>query len=91
LTNFRITPPHIVLEETQRLASERGLRVTGSELIGMIPYQALLEAGIFYLSQQGRSTAIPVMDILETAVNSMGLRDVQPFDIRAKVLGLPSL
>jgi glutamate formiminotransferase / formiminotetrahydrofolate cyclodeaminase len=89
LTNFKVTPPHAVLEETRKLASERGLSVTGSELVGMIPYQALLEAGKFYLNRQGRSTEIPAMEILETAVHAMGLNDVQPFDIRAKVLGLP--
>ena len=90
LTNFKITPPHVVLEEARRLAAERGLSVTGSELVGMIPYQALLEAGKFYLSRQGRSTDVPVMEILETAVQAMGLNDVQPFDIRKKVLGLPA-
>jgi glutamate formiminotransferase / formiminotetrahydrofolate cyclodeaminase len=90
LTNFRITPPHVVLEETKRFAAERGLSVTGSELIGLIPYQALLEAGKFYRDRQGLSNDVPAMDILETAVEAMGLRDVRPFDIRAKVLGLPS-
>ena len=68
----------------------RGFSVTGSELVGMIPYKALLEAGIFYLNRQGRSAEIPAMEILETAVLAMGLNDVQPFDIRKKVLGLPA-
>jgi glutamate formiminotransferase/formiminotetrahydrofolate cyclodeaminase len=89
LTNFRVTPPHLVLEEARRLAADRGLVVTGSEVIGMIPFAALLEAGRFYLRRQGRSEHVPTADILETAVFSMGLGDVQPFDIARKVIGLP--
>ena len=80
----------MVLEEARRLAAERGLAVTGSEVVGVIPYRALLEAGKFYLRRQGASCGIPVGDILETAVFSMGLGDVQPFDIEKKVLGLPA-
>jgi glutamate formiminotransferase / formiminotetrahydrofolate cyclodeaminase len=89
LTNFRITPPHLVLEAARKLAAERGLVVTGSEIVGMIPYAALLEAGKYYLQRQGASTEIPPLDILETAVFSMGLNDVQPFAIGDKVIGLP--
>jgi glutamate formiminotransferase/formiminotetrahydrofolate cyclodeaminase len=89
LTNFRITPPHLVLEEARKLAAERGLIVTGSEIVGMIPYAALLEAGKYYLQKQGDSTDIPLLDILETAVFSLGLNDVQPFEIGDKVIGLP--
>ena len=89
LTNYRVTPPHVVLEEARRLAADRGLVVTGSEVVGMIPFAALLEAGRFYLRRQGRSEHVPTSDILETAVCSMGLGDVQPFDIAKKVIGLP--
>ena len=89
LTNFRVTPPHLVLEESRKLAAQRGLIVTGSEIVGMIPYAALLEAGRYYLQKQGVSTEIPIVDILETAVFSMGLCDVQPFEIDKKVIGLP--
>mgnify|MGYP001035702806 FL=1 len=89
LTNYRVTPPHLVLEEVRKLAAERGLVVTGSEVVGLIPFQALVEAGKFYLKRQGKSPHVPVPDILESAVYSMGLRDVQPFDIRKKVIGLP--
>jgi glutamate formiminotransferase/formiminotetrahydrofolate cyclodeaminase len=88
LTNFRVTPPHLVLEEARKLAAERGLIVTGSEIVGMIPYAALLEAGKFYLQKQGASTDAPIHEILETAVFSMGLDDVQPFEIEKKVIGL---
>ena len=90
LTNYKVTPPHVVLEEARRLAAQRGLVVTGSEVVGMIPYNALLESGRFYLKRQGRSPFIPARDILEAAVFSLGLSDVQPFDIDKKVIGLPT-
>ncbi len=89
LTNYNVTPPHLVLEEARRLAAARGLVVTGSEVVGLIPYPALLEAGRFYLRAQGKSPFVPIPDILQAAVFSMGLADVSPFDIRAKVIGLP--
>ncbi len=89
LTNYKVTPPHLVLEEARRLATARGLVVTGSEVVGLIPYPALLEAGRYYLRAQGKSPFIPIPDILATAVHSMGLSDVSPFDIKAKVIGLP--
>jgi glutamate formiminotransferase/formiminotetrahydrofolate cyclodeaminase len=89
LTNYRITPPHLVLEEARRLAAERGLVVTGSEVVGMIPYRAMLEAGRFYLEKQGASAGVPNADLLEAAVFSLGLNDVQPFSLEKKVIGLP--
>ena len=89
LTNYKITSTHHVLEETRKLAAERGLVVTGSEIVGMIPYPALLETGKFYLKKQGRSAGIPITDILNTAVQSLGLKDVSDFNIEERVLGLP--
>jgi len=89
LTNYKITPPHIVLEEVRKLAAERGLVVTGSEIVGLIPFEAILQAGKFYLKQQGKSTGIPVEDIIETAIYSMGLNDVSPFNPTEKIIGLP--
>jgi len=89
LTSYKVTPPHLVLEEARRLAALRGLVVTGSEVVGLIPYPALLEAGRYYLKAQGKSPCVPIPDVLQTAVFSMGLSDVQPFDIRRKVIGLP--
>ena len=89
LTNYKVTSTHHVLEETRKLAAERGLVVTGSEIVGMIPYPALLETGKFYLRKQGRSTGIPIKDILNTAVQSLGLNDVSDFNIEERVLGLP--
>ncbi len=63
--------------------------VTGSEIVGMVPFPALLETGKYYLRKQGRSTGIPIKNILETAVQSLGLKDVAKFDIEERVLGLP--
>ncbi len=90
LTDFHVTPPHLVLEEVRRLAVERGLVVTGSEIVGLIPFQALLEAGHYYLRAQGKTPGVPVIDALSTAVYSMGLGDIAPFDVTTKVLGMPS-
>jgi len=89
LTNYKITSMHHVLEEARQLAAHRGLVVTGSEIVGMVPYPALLESGKYYLRKQHRSTGIPARDILETAVQSLGLRDISEFDIDKRVLGLP--
>lgn len=89
LTDYKVTPPHLVLEEARRLAAQRGLVVTGSEVVGLIPYPALLEAGRYYLRAQGKSPHVPIPDLLQTAVFSMGLADIAPFDLARKVIGLP--
>jgi len=89
LTDYKVTPPQAVLEATRRMAADRGLVVTGSEIVGLVPFQALFNAGRFYLKQQGKSPFVPVPDVLENAVFSMGLADVAPFEIEKKVLGLP--
>ena len=89
LTNYKITSMHDVLEATRKLAAERGIVVTGSEIVGMVPYPALLETGKYYLRKQGRSTGIPKQDILEIAVQSLGLKDISDFVIENRVLGLP--
>ncbi|MCK5879506.1 MAG: glutamate formimidoyltransferase [Holophagae bacterium] len=91
LTNYKITAPHEVLEATRNLAADRGLVVTGSEVVGLIPYNALLQSGVYYLEKQGKSAGIPIDDILQTAVDSMGLNDVSPFHIHEKVLGYPDM
>jgi glutamate formiminotransferase / formiminotetrahydrofolate cyclodeaminase len=89
LTNYKITSMHNVLEATRKIATERGIVITGSEVVGMVPYPALLETGKYYLRKQGRSTGIPIRDILEVAVQSLGLSDVSDFNIDERVLGLP--
>jgi glutamate formiminotransferase / formiminotetrahydrofolate cyclodeaminase len=89
LTDYNITSVQDVLEATRTLATERGLVVTGSEIVGMVPYPALLETGKYYLRKQGRAVGIPIKDILNTAVQSLGLTDVADFNIEERVLGLP--
>ncbi len=89
LTDYKVTSMHHVLEEARKLAMERGLVVTGSEIVGLVPYPALLESGKYYLRNQHRSAGIPVKDILQTAVQSLGLEDVSEFKIEERVLGLP--
>jgi len=89
LTDWRTTSPVDVLEAARKLAAERGLVVTGSEIVGLIPFEALFAAGARYLEAQGRSAGVPVRDVLEAAVFGMGLNDVAPFDIAKKTIGLP--
>ncbi|MCB9897457.1 MAG: glutamate formimidoyltransferase [Planctomycetes bacterium] len=89
LTNYHVTPPHAVLQRCRELAAERGLVVTGSEVVGMIPFDALRQAGEHYLATQDSSRGVPVRDVLETAVQSLGLRDVGSFTLEQNVLGLP--
>ncbi|KAA3620482.1 MAG: glutamate formimidoyltransferase [Calditrichaeota bacterium] len=88
LTNYKITAAHDVLEAARRLAVERGIVVTGSEVVGVVPYDAMQKAGRFYLQQMQKSTGIPARDIVTTAVQAMGLNDVAEFDIDKKVIGL---
>ncbi|MDZ7290998.1 MAG: glutamate formimidoyltransferase [candidate division KSB1 bacterium] len=89
LTNYKISPAHLVLEEAREQARARGIVVTGSEIVGVVPYDAMLESGKFYLRRMQKSTGIPYRDVIEIAVQSMGLRDVAEFDIDKKVIGLP--
>ncbi|MFH1213946.1 MAG: glutamate formimidoyltransferase [Candidatus Neomarinimicrobiota bacterium] len=86
LTNYKVTPPHIVFEEIRRLAAAKGLRVTGSELVGLIPKEALLMAGRYYLRQQGHSEGVPESELIRLAVHSLGLNEIVPFDPRKKII-----
>lgn len=89
LTSYKQTSLHAVFDEARRLAAARGLVVTGSEIVGVVPMQALLDAGRHYLRMQGKPSAAPLMDVLRTAVMALGLGDAAPFDLEKKVLGLP--
>lgn len=89
LTNYKVTSMHHVFDKASQLADERGLRVTGSEIVGMVPFPALFETGKYYLRKQHRSAGIPIKDILNTAIQSLGLNDVSEFKIEERVLGLP--
>jgi glutamate formiminotransferase/formiminotetrahydrofolate cyclodeaminase len=86
LTNARITPPHLVFEAVRDLALKMGMRVTGSELVGLTPKAAMIEAGKYYLAKQGRCTGVPDRDIIEIAVMSLGLDELSPWDTDKKVI-----
>jgi glutamate formiminotransferase/formiminotetrahydrofolate cyclodeaminase len=85
-TNYKESTIHDVFDRACELAERRGVRVTGSELVGLIPLEALLMAGRHYLRKQHRTTGIPEADIVETAVQSLGLNDVAPFHPREKII-----
>jgi glutamate formiminotransferase/formiminotetrahydrofolate cyclodeaminase len=84
--NYKITPPHVVFDEAIKEAEKLGLRVTGSELVGLIPKEALLMAGRYYLTKQRKSPGVPEEDLIKTAVSSLGLDDVAPFDPQKKII-----
>ncbi|MBN1199021.1 MAG: glutamate formimidoyltransferase [Bacteroidales bacterium] len=86
LTNISITPVHIAFEETCDKARERGMRVTGSELVGLIPKKAMIDAGKYFLEKQNRSTGISEEEIIKIAVKSLGLDDLKPFNPKEKVI-----
>jgi len=86
LTNFNITSPHQAFDEVCMQAQNRGLRVTGSELVGLIPLSALINAGLHYLEKQGQSQGIPENDIIHIAIKSLGLDDLGPFDPKEKII-----
>jgi len=86
LTNIGITPMHLAFDESCKAAQERGLRVTGSELIGLIPLKALLDAADFYLIKQARSLGICESEKIKIAVKSLGLADLKPFNPNEKII-----
>jgi len=85
-TNYKISPPHLVFDEAIKQAEQIGLRVTGSELVGLIPKEALLLAGRHYIKKQGKSSGIPEEELIKTAVLSLGLNDITPFDTKKKII-----
>lgn len=86
LTDLSVTPVHAAFDEVCRKAEARGLRVTGSELIGMVPRETLLEAGRFYLRKQRRSTGVDDVELIKIAVKSLGLNDVTPFRPEERII-----
>jgi glutamate formiminotransferase/formiminotetrahydrofolate cyclodeaminase len=85
-TNYKITPPHIVFDEVRKQAEKLGLRATGCELVGLIPKEAMLSAGRHYLEKQGKSPGVPEEELIRTAVISLGLSDVSPFEPEKKII-----
>lgn len=86
LTNYNITSVHQAFDEVCKSASKRGMRVTGSELVGLIPLQALLDAGKHYLKLQNRSVGVSEAELIQIAVKSMGLDELAPFDPNKKII-----
>jgi glutamate formiminotransferase/formiminotetrahydrofolate cyclodeaminase len=86
LLDYRATPMHVVYDEARRQAALLGVEVTGSEIVGLVPRQALLAAGRHYLEKQGLSPAAPEPDLIHIAVRSLGLSDAKPFVANEKVI-----
>jgi glutamate formiminotransferase/formiminotetrahydrofolate cyclodeaminase len=86
LLSYRTTPLHVVFDTVREEAERRGLIVTGSELVGMTPLEPILEAGRHYLQKQGKSPGVPEGELVETAVRSLGLAQVAPFDADKKII-----
>jgi glutamate formiminotransferase len=86
LVNYKVTPLHVVFETVREEAERLGLIVTGSELVGLMPRQPLLDAGAFYLRKQGKSAGAPEREVIEAAVRSLGLDQLAEFDADKKVI-----
>lgn len=86
ITDINATPLHAAFDEVCRAAAARGLRVTGTEIVGLVPKRVLTDAGKYFLEKQQRSTGIAEEEIMKIAVKSMGLDDLKPFDPKEKVI-----
>jgi len=95
LTNINITSMHMAFDEATEKARERGIRVTGSELVGLVPLNAMLDAGRYYLKKQQRSLGVSDSELIKIAIKSMGLDDLKPFIPNEKIIeykiGTPEL
>jgi glutamate formiminotransferase/formiminotetrahydrofolate cyclodeaminase len=86
LTNIEVTPIHIAFDEVCAKAAERGIRVTGSELVGLIPLKAMLDAGKYFLRKQQRSTGVSEAELIRIAIKSMGLDELTPFNPQERII-----
>jgi glutamate formiminotransferase/formiminotetrahydrofolate cyclodeaminase len=86
LTNISVTPVHVAFDEVCRKAEARGVRVTGSELVGLIPLKAILDAGKYFLLRQERSAGVSDAELIKIAIKSMGLNDIHPFNPEEKII-----
>jgi glutamate formiminotransferase/formiminotetrahydrofolate cyclodeaminase len=86
LTDLERTPLHVAFEEACRRAEARGVRVTGSEIVGVVPLEVMLEAGRHFLRKQRRSTGVPDRELVRIAIRSLGLNELGPFDPEAKII-----
>lgn len=86
LLNYNITPVYKVFEDAERFAHEFGVRVTGSELVGLIPLQAILQCGRYFILKQGGTTGVSEKELIRVAVQTMGLKELGPFDPEHKII-----
>jgi glutamate formiminotransferase/formiminotetrahydrofolate cyclodeaminase len=86
LTNINVTPVHIAFDEACKKADQRGLRVTGSELVGLIPLKAMTDAGKYFLKKQNRSTGVSEKELIKIAIKSMGLDELTPFKPEERII-----
>ena len=86
ITNISVTPVHVAFEEVNKKATERGLRVSGSEIVGLVPKKTLIDAGKFYLRKQNRSVGVADEELIKIAIKSMGLDDLKPFHPEEKII-----
>lgn len=86
LTNLRVTPLHIAFDEVCRKADERGIRVTGSELVGLVPLKTMTDAGKYFLRKQKRSTGVPEKELIRIAIKTMGLDELAPFHPEERII-----
>ena len=86
LTDINITPVHVAFEACRTSANHRGLRVTGSEIVGLIPKKVLLDAGKFFLEKQQRSTGVSELELMHIAIKSLGLDELAPFNPKERVI-----
>ncbi len=86
LTNINITPLHIAFDEVCKKATERGIRVTGSELVGLVPLKSLLDAGKYFLVKQQRSTGVSEKELIKIAIKTMGLDELAPFKPEERII-----
>lgn len=86
ITDITRTPLHVAFDEVTRAAAERGIRVTGTEIVGLVPKSAIVDAGRYFLHKQQRSSGLPESEIVRMAVKSMGLDELKPFDPEEKII-----
>ncbi|RZL37196.1 MAG: glutamate formimidoyltransferase [Pedobacter sp.] len=86
LTDYKTTPVHIAFDEVVKKADQRGIRVTGSEIVGMVPLKVMLDAGIHYLKKQDRSYGVSEKELIHIAVKSLGLDELYPFEPNKKII-----
>ena len=86
LTDLDVTPLHVAFDTCEERARDRGLRVTGSEIVGLVPLSVLLEAGRHYLRRMGRPTGVSESALVQTAIRTLGLSEIKPFDPKERVI-----